>query len=211
MPRDLADALLENVHELWNLYGPTETTIWSTAGRVERGAAVISIGRPIANTSVYVLDASGAPTPIGVPGEIWIGGAGVAAGYHNRAELTAARFMSDPICRQARRANVSNRRPRTLGRRRPSVPHGSPDRQVKLRGFRIELGEIEAALNTHPAVARRGGGRAESDSRTTEADRLHRLPAGQRSDRHRGATAYQRRPCPITWSPSVFVALDACR
>jgi amino acid adenylation domain-containing protein len=154
MPRDLADNLLETVHELWNLYGPTETTIWSTAGRVERGAAVISIGQPIANTSVYVLDATGAPTAIGIPGEIWIGGAGVAAGYHNRPDLTAARFVSDPF---ARKSGARFYRTGDLGRWGADglLYHmGRLDRQVKVRGFRVELEEIEAALHAHPAVAR---------------------------------------------------------
>lgn len=154
MPRDLADILLENVHELWNLYGPTETTIWSTAERVERGAAMISIGHPIANTSVYILDAAGTPTAIGIPGEIWIGGQGVAAGYHNRSELTAARFVSDPF---AGKTGARMYRTGDLGRWGADgrLYHmGRLDRQVKLRGFRIELGEIEEALHAHPAIAR---------------------------------------------------------
>jgi amino acid adenylation domain-containing protein len=154
MPRDLADTLLEKVHELWNLYGPTETTIWSTAGRVESDGGMISIGQPIANTSVYILDAAGVPTAIGIPGEIWIGGDGVAAGYHHRAELTAARFVSDPF-----RGSNAARMYRTgdLGRWGADgrLYHmGRLDRQVKFRGFRIELGEIEAALHTHHSVAR---------------------------------------------------------
>jgi amino acid adenylation domain-containing protein len=154
MPRDLADNLLESVHELWNLYGPTETTIWSTAGRVDRGAAAINIGQPIANTSVYVVDATGALTAIGIPGEIWIGGGGVAAGYHNRPELTAARFISDPF---VGKSGARVYRTGDLGRWGADglLYHmGRLDRQVKFRGFRIELGEIEAALHAHPAIAR---------------------------------------------------------
>ncbi len=154
MARDLADALLENVHELWNLYGPTETTIWSTAGRVERDGAAISIGRPIANNSVYVLDAAGVPTAIGIPGEIHIGGDGVAAGYHNRPELTAARFVPDPF---ADKAEARLYRTGDLGcwNADGRLFHmGRLDRQVKCRGFRIELGEIEAVLHAHPAIAR---------------------------------------------------------
>lgn len=154
MPRDLADSLLEHVDELWNLYGPTETTIWSTAWLVERGSAAISVGQPIANTSIYVLDPSGALTPLGVPGEIWIGGDGVAIGYHDRSELTTARFVSDPYA-----GNPGARMYRTgdLGRWGADgrLYHmGRLDRQVKFRGFRIELGEIEATLHTHPAVSR---------------------------------------------------------
>ena len=211
MPRDLADSLLGNVDELWNLYGPTETTIWSTAGLVERGAAVISIGQPIANTSVYVLDAAGAPTAIGIPGEIWIGGDGVATGYHNRPELTAARFVSDPF---AGKPGARMYRTGDLGRWGADgrLYHmGRLDRQVKFRGFRIELGEIEAALHTHPAVARARGGRAESDDRATKADCLHRLSSGQRSDRHRGASASSSEPCPITWCRPGSLRWIRCR
>jgi amino acid adenylation domain-containing protein len=154
MPRDLADILLERVHELWNLYGPTETTIWSTAGPVERGTAVISIGRPIANTTVYILDSAGAPAAIGIPGEIWIGGDGIAAGYHHRPELTAVRFVADPFIGKA---DARMYRTGDLGRWGADgrLYHmGRLDRQVKFHGFRIELGEIEAALHSHPAVAR---------------------------------------------------------
>jgi len=152
LPRDLADAILARTAALWNLYGPTETTIWSTLERVERGDGPITIGRPIANTQVYVLDRHGEPLPVGVPGELWIGGAGVALGYHGRLELTAERFVADRLGRQPggriyRTGDLA--RWRTDGR----LEHlGRLDNQVKIRGFRIELGEIEAALTAHPAI-----------------------------------------------------------
>ena len=95
LTRELADALLARVDQLWNLYGPTETTVWSTAERVEAGVGPITIGRPLSNTRVYVMNRAGGPLPVGVPGEIWIGGAGVASGYHNRPELTSERFVPD--------------------------------------------------------------------------------------------------------------------
>ena len=151
LPSDLAESLLGRVSELWNLYGPTETTIWSTAARVER-ASDITIGRPVANTEVYIVGGSGKLQPIGGTGEIWIGGAGVASGYHGRPELTAERFVADPF------GVVPDRRLyRTgdLGRWRADgrLEHlGRLDHQVKIRGFRIELGEIEAVLSTLPAV-----------------------------------------------------------
>ncbi|TXC66078.1 amino acid adenylation domain-containing protein [Piscinibacter aquaticus] len=94
LPRDLADALLARVRELWNLYGPTETTVWSTIARVLPAPAAVTIGRPIANTRVYVLSAEGELQPPGVPGELWIGGDGLALGYHRRPELTAERFRT---------------------------------------------------------------------------------------------------------------------
>ena len=152
LPRELADALLSRVGELWNLYGPTETTIWSTAERVAPSPAVVGIGRPIANTQVYVLDAHQQPLPVGVPGELWIGGAGVALGYHGRPELTAERFVADPFAAQA---GARLYRTGDLARwdAEGRLHHlGRLDHQVKIRGFRIELGEIEARLATHEAV-----------------------------------------------------------
>jgi len=208
MPRDLADALLENVHELWNLYGPTETTIWSTAGRVDHGGAVISIGQPIANTSVYVLDAEGALTAIGIPGEIWIGGAGVAAGYHNRPELTAARFFSDPFagkpCARMYRTGDLGR----WGADERLYHMGRLDRQVKFRGFRIELGEIEAALHAHPAVARAV---VIAQNLTAEQPRLiaYVVYHSARDLTVTEARRHLKKTLPDYMVPSAFVALDS--
>jgi acyl-CoA synthetase (AMP-forming)/AMP-acid ligase II len=151
LPRDLADELLARAAEVWNLYGPTETTIWSTVHRVTKTDGV-PIGVPIANTRVYVLDPSGAPTPPGVPGELFIGGDGVAKGYLNRPELTAERFVPDPfdVTAGARMYRTGDRaRFRADGR----LEHlGRLDHQIKLRGYRIELGEIESALGALAAV-----------------------------------------------------------
>lgn len=152
LTRDLANRLLHKGAGVWNLYGPTETTIWSTLWQVEAGDGPVSIGRPIANTQVYVLDAALAPVPVGVTGDIYIGGAGVAHGYLHRPELTTERFIPDPFSSQAgqRLYKTGDR-----GCYRPDgtlVYLGRGDQQVKLRGFRIELGEIEAVLTSHPAV-----------------------------------------------------------
>jgi amino acid adenylation domain-containing protein len=150
--RELADALLDRVAALWNLYGPTETTIWSTVGRIQRNDGPISIGRPIGNTQVYILGGGGEPMPIGVQGEISIGGAGVALGYHNRPELTGERFVADPF---TSRPGARLYRTGDLGRWREDgcIEHlGRIDHQVKIRGFRVELGEIEARLSAHEAV-----------------------------------------------------------
>jgi nonribosomal peptide synthetase DhbF len=151
LTRDLADALLARADEVWNLYGPTETTVWSTAWRVE-GSGPISIGRPIANTQIYVVDRYGEPAPIGVPGEIWIGGKGVALGYHGRAELTKERFVLDHFsaCPRSRLYRTGD-----FGRWGADgrlFHMGRRDHQVKVRGFRIETGEIEAAIKAHPSV-----------------------------------------------------------
>jgi amino acid adenylation domain-containing protein len=152
LPRDLADTLLRHVQELWNLYGPTETTIWSTLERVGPSPEPVTIGKPIANTQVYVLDGRGEPLPIGLPGELWIGGAGVALGYHRRPELSAERFVAD---RFSARPGARLYRTGDLARwdAQGRLHHlGRLDHQVKIRGFRIELGEIEASLSAHPAV-----------------------------------------------------------
>ncbi|HSK03487.1 MAG TPA: amino acid adenylation domain-containing protein, partial [Kofleriaceae bacterium] len=153
LPPELAEALLHRVGILWNMYGPTETTVWSTCGRVELGRGGVTIGQPIDNTEVWILDEHGDLAPIGVPGELYIGGAGVALGYHNRPELTEERFVPDrfsgrPGARLYRTGDLA--RWRADGR----LQHlGRTDFQVKVRGYRIELGEIEVALARHGAVA----------------------------------------------------------
>jgi amino acid adenylation domain-containing protein len=153
LPLPLAQQLLERCGELWNMYGPTETTVWSTCWRVERPEAGIAIGRPIANTQVWILDERRKPCPIGVPGEICIGGAGVALGYFDRPELTAERFIVDPFSADST-AWLYRTGDRGRWRHDGLLEHlGRFDFQVKLRGHRIELGEIESNLLTHPNVA----------------------------------------------------------
>ncbi len=150
MPRQLAIQLLDRGDELWNMFGPTETTVWSTIHRIGPGAEAIPIGTPIANTVCDVVEPSGELAPIGVPGELQIGGAGVARGYHQRPDLTAERFIDDP-----RRPGQRIYRTGDLARwRRDGTLEflGRIDHQVKVRGHRIELGEIEAALRSAPSV-----------------------------------------------------------
>jgi len=152
LPRDLADRLLGCGSELWNMYGPTETTVWSTLERVRAGSEPVSIGRPLANTEIYVVDARLQPVPAGVPGELLIGGLGVARGYLARPELTAEKFIADPFgARPGRRLYRTGDLARWRRDGRLEVL-GRIDHQVKLRGFRIELGEIESVLGEHPAV-----------------------------------------------------------
>jgi amino acid adenylation domain-containing protein len=152
LPRALADRLLDKGKALWNLYGPTETTIWSSVARVEPGEGPVPIGRPIAETQLYVLDTRLRPVPIGVTGELYIGGAGLARGYGNRSSLTADRFLPDPV---GKAPGARLYRTGDLARWRSDGQLeclGRIDHQVKIRGFRVELGEIEAALLLHPAV-----------------------------------------------------------
>ncbi|MDZ7630668.1 MAG: amino acid adenylation domain-containing protein [Gemmatimonadaceae bacterium] len=152
MPRELARELLARTSALWNMYGPTETTVWSTIHRVTDWTEDIPVGKPIANTSVYVLDPAGRPAPIGVTGELCIGGDGVVRGYHARPELTAEKFVWISI---AGRPPERVYRTGDLARWRSDLTLdflGRRDEQVKLRGYRIELGEIEAVLAELPAV-----------------------------------------------------------
>ncbi|SEA99110.1 non-ribosomal peptide synthetase [Variovorax sp. YR216] len=154
LPSDLAQSLLQRCGELWNMYGPTETTIWSTLWRVEPARVAqrgVSIGKPIANTTVWVLDALGQRCPVGVPGEIVIGGDGVTLGYLDRPELTAERFVPDPWSAPGARLYRTGDRGR-WGNDGLLEHMGRFDFQVKVRGYRIELGEIEAACNEAPGV-----------------------------------------------------------
>ncbi|MBT8226876.1 MAG: amino acid adenylation domain-containing protein [Dactylosporangium sp.] len=149
LPEELAQRLLATGVTLWNMYGPTETTIWSSVARV--GPGPITIGEPIANTELHVMDGPGQLSPLGVPGELHIGGAGLARGYLGRPELTAERFPRGPF------GDPGDRLYRTgdLVRRRSdgSIEFlGRLDHQVKLRGFRIELGEIESVLERQATV-----------------------------------------------------------
>lgn len=153
LPVTLATEILQTLPaRLFNMYGPTETTIWSTVTEIKSDAYPVIIGRPIANTQIYLLDESLQPVAIGVVGELYIGGTGLARGYLHRPDLTARRFIPHPFSNQP-----GERLYRTgdLGRYRTSGNLeflGRVDQQVKLRGFRIELGEIETALQSHPLV-----------------------------------------------------------
>jgi amino acid adenylation domain-containing protein len=152
LPTALAAKIRPRVASLWNLYGPTETTIWSMAARIDDVDGAVPIGRPIANTSCLIVDEMLRPVGPGIAGELLIGGAGLARGYHNDSARTAERFIPDPLDPETRRRVFrtgdfvragSDRTLQFLGRR---------DQQVKVRGFRIELGEVEATLRSHASV-----------------------------------------------------------
>lgn len=205
LPPDLAQALLARCAELWNMYGPTETTIWSTIHRVTAADGRMSIGRPIANTQVYVLDASRQPTPPGVAGELYIGGDGLARGYVRRDELTRERFVPSPFAPDARLYRTGD-----LARWLPEGRLewlGRLDHQVKVRGFRIEPGEIEAAIKRHPAVgevvviAREDGG-----EKSLVAYFVAARPPADLVDQLR---ALVRAACPEYMVPAHFLRLDA--
>jgi acyl-CoA synthetase (AMP-forming)/AMP-acid ligase II/acyl carrier protein len=163
----LAGQLYQKGSAVWNLYGPTETTIWSMIQPIDSEDKPISIGRAIANTQVYILDRHLQPVPIGVAGELHIGGDGLARGYLNRPDLTAEKFIPHPftesyefsaLSSELKEAATQNFLYKTgdLVRYRPdgNIEYlGRLDHQVKIRGFRIELAEIEAVLNQHPGVS----------------------------------------------------------
>ncbi|TXS50013.1 non-ribosomal peptide synthetase [Streptomyces sp. t39] len=211
LPAPLAAALRAAVGRLVNVYGPTETTIWSTAAEIVPGRPV-TIGRPIANTRTYVLDERMRPLPVGLTGELYIGGAGVAHGYRGRPGLTAARFVPDPFGPPGGRLYrtgdlVRSRADGTL------EYTGRSDSQVKIRGHRIELGEIEAVLAAVPGVDGAAVVLCEgSDGADGEPDRLvaYVVPAGR--DAAPGTDELRRRlvrTLPAAAVPGAFVVLDA--
>lgn len=147
LPRDLIRPMLDRCGELWNVYGPTETTVWSTAKQIESDQGQILIGKPIANTQVYIVDEQGELCGSETPGELLIGGAGVTLGYHNRPELTAERFFDFQGQRVYRTGDLAR-----LTESGELVHMGRIDSQIKFNGHRIELDEIDAALAKQPGV-----------------------------------------------------------
>ncbi len=153
LPRELAKRLAPCGGELWNLYGPTETTVYSALTRVDAGDGPVLVGRPVDNTQIHIVDLELQLVPVGIPGELLIGGLGLATAYRGRPDLTAEKFIPDtlggtPGQRLYRTGDLASWRPdgtiEVVGR---------IDHQIKLRGFRIELGEIETVLSRHPAVS----------------------------------------------------------
>ncbi len=153
LPRALAQELIDRCAALWHMYGPTETTVWSSILELRSEEGPTPLGGPIANTRFYVLDGNRQPAPIGIPGELYIGGDGLALGYHHREELTAEKFVADPFT-PAARARLYRTGDLVRWREGGTLEFlGRIDQQVKLRGFRIELGEVEAVLDGHLDVS----------------------------------------------------------
>ncbi len=152
LSKELAKQLENKGASLWNLYGPTETTIWSSVHQVEANQESISIGRPLANVKYYILDSNLMPLPIGVPGELYIGGDCLARGYFNRPELTAERFIADPFSDQPQARMYKTGDLARYSEDGTVICIGRLDRQVKIRGFRIEIEEIESVILQYPGV-----------------------------------------------------------
>jgi acyl-CoA synthetase (AMP-forming)/AMP-acid ligase II/acyl carrier protein len=209
LPVSLAKQLREVMHgEIFNMYGPTETTVWSTAHRVDEIRNPIPIGRPIANTEIYILDKNLQPTPIGAPGEIFIGGEGVTRGYLNRPGLTGEKFIRHPF-----NTNPDARLYRTgdLGRWLANGDIeflGRMDHQVKIRGHRIELGEIESALAQHSAVREVVVVALEEDPGNMRLA-AYVVAAANTKPTTSGLRRFAREKLPEAMIPSAFMFLDA--
>jgi acyl-CoA synthetase (AMP-forming)/AMP-acid ligase II len=209
MPTDLARQLMGRVEALWNLYGPTETTIWSTSHRVRPSDLELArepIGRPIANTRVYVLEPQGSMAPVGAPGELVIAGEGVARGYCNRPDLTQERFIE--ISPFERSESVYRTGDRARWRADGTLEFlGRDDGQVKVRGFRIELGEVEAALASHPSVRQAYAGVSEGSGGAVLVAYLVFQPGEEPTTSE--LRRYVRARLPDYMVPSLFVGLEA--
>jgi thioesterase domain-containing protein/acyl carrier protein len=201
---DLAQDLLSRCGELWNMYGPTETTVWSTIHQVTSAEGIMPIGRPIANTKVYVLDAQRNLVPPGNVGELYIGGDGLARGYWLREELTRERFVPSPFVPGARLYRTGDLARFLADGTLECL--GRVDSQVKLRGFRIELGEIEALLSSHPAIQQCAVIAREDtpgDKQLVAYFETRTTPAPTAAD----LRAYVEKDLPIYMVPAVFVAM----
>lgn len=206
MPRSLADDLLKRSDALWNVYGPTETTIFSTVHSVRPGAGPVPIGRPIANTQHYILDPAGVAVPVGVVGELYVGGAGVSRGYRNRPDLTQERFVVRPIAPGVRLYRTGD-----LARYRPDGTveyRGRIDAEEKIRGFRVAVEEVEAALGRHPDIAS-AAVRAWPDASGNNALTAYLVPRNQHEPTAAELRRFLGETLPDFMIPARFVRIQA--
>ncbi|WP_299421239.1 amino acid adenylation domain-containing protein [Sphingomonas bacterium] len=202
-PRGLAEALLTRAAEVWNVYGPTETTIWSTIAHVTHGDGPVPIGRPIANTAIHILDAYGNTAPIGVIGELYIGGAGLAEGYRNRPDLTAERFLTVRGERLYRTGDLARYRPDGT-----ILCLGRVDNDEKIRGYRVAVEEIEGALAKHPLIAA-AAVRSWPDASGERALAAYVVPHGEAPPDRATLRAHLAQTLPDYMVPSHFELLAA--
>jgi amino acid adenylation domain-containing protein len=207
LPQELAAQLLARCSSLWNLYGPTETTVWSTIHQVVRCDGATPIGRPIANTQVYILDVHLQPVPVGIAGELYIGGEGMARGYIHRPDLTGEKFLPDPFSNEP---GTRLYKTGDLGRYLPDGNIeflGRIDHQVKVRGFRIELGDIETVLAGHPGV-HHGAAMVREDEPGKKYLAAYVVAKPECPPTTRDLRLFLKEKLPEYMVPSVFVMLD---
>ncbi|WP_157372003.1 amino acid adenylation domain-containing protein, partial [Vibrio sp. MEBiC08052] len=207
----LADEILSRVGQLWNMYGPTETTVWSATHPLSLTDEGVLIGKPIGNTRIYILDESHQPVPVGASGEIYIAGAGVTAGYLNRDDLTAERFIADPFATESGERMYQTG---DLGRWDSEgriTCLGRSDFQVKIRGFRIELGEIESLMQGYDGIADAVVAAPEMADGEPRLVGYYVAEEGAQSgeDFEDGLKAELRRRLPDYMVPGIYIALDA--
>ena len=206
LPRSLANSLVNSADELWNLYGPTETTVWSTVEKIEESDEAITIGKPIANTEIYILDGEMQPVPAGFTGELWIGGDGLARGYRNRPELTDEAFREVELPEVGRKRIYRTGDLARWTREGVLECLGRVDFQVKVRGVRMELGDIESQLESIDGIKNAVVAKRE-DLPSGEGLVGYYIPTGAELD---SADIRQSLSSvlPASYIPSYFVALE---
>jgi amino acid adenylation domain-containing protein len=207
LPGNLANQLLGLCDSLWNMYGPTETTIWSAASQVKTVDNTVPISSPIANTQLYILDKYHQLVPVGVTGELCIGGEGLARGYFQRPDLTAEKFIPNPFSDKPARLYRTG----DLARYLPSgdIEYiGRIDNQVKVRGFRIELGEIEAIISQHPGV-REAVVTVHSSQADSQRIVAYVVPQKEQAPTISQLRGFVEAKLPSYMVPSAFVTLEA--
>jgi aryl carrier-like protein len=208
LSRDLARDLIKIGSTVHNMYGPTETTIWSAVAAIRDATAPIVIGRPISNTQFYVLDKTGQPSPIGVPGELYIAGDGVARGYHNRDELTTEKFVANPFSEAPASMKMFKTGDLVRWRSDGNLEFlGRLDNQIKLRGYRIELGEIESVLGEYRGIKEAAVTLSGSDDPRLVAYVV--LVSGAAEPKLSDIRAFLRQRLPDYMIPSAVVTLPA--
>jgi len=208
LTRTMADQLLERVHSLYNLYGPTETTVWSTVGQIKKGDNPITIGKPIGNVQIYILDRYLQPTPVGVIGELYISGEGLARGYLNSPKLTKERFIPNIFHPESGKQMYKTG---DLARYLPNYEIeflGRMDDQVKVQGQRIELGEITSILIQHPQI---NDGIVVTKTEPSGVKRLvaYLVPKFNTTPDNNSLRQFFASKLPSYMIPSIFVSLDA--
>ncbi|MBC2477969.1 beta-ketoacyl synthase N-terminal-like domain-containing protein, partial [Clostridium beijerinckii] len=206
LPKKLRKYFMESHSEVWNMFGPTETTIWSTMKRIEEGEE-ITIGKPMANTQVYILNKNNMPVPVGVPGELYIGGTGLSRGYYNREDLTKERFIANPFIVGAKMYKTGDVAKWTSNGEINFI--GRADNQVKIHGFRIELSEIETRMNEYDQIE-------QSAVIVSERDGNRQLKAffvGKNKDTNQKVDlkqlrTYLKNNLPVYMMPNLFVQID---